>query len=213
MALSRSSTLCQIVGGLAYLLFVLIPGCLITVVLFTLFPKLDDLLAGQLTMEQQALHVLAVLRNSHVALETKLDHLTKLKTHIKHHHVPEPAINPAFEVVRFAISTPQFTDAGFSILSHLTKRLELQEQLSLTAAQGKKIYPIILERLGDAKDRVRLRAIQGLTELWKASPTDVEQLIRDSALAGKGPRAKEAAMQWIIKVWSTTSYLSYPVHH
>ena len=153
-----------------------------------------------LTMEQQALHLLAVLRNSTIPLDTKIDLLTKLKTHIKHHHVPEPAINPSFEVVRLAISNSQFLDAGFSILSHLTKRLELQEQLTFTAAQGKKTYPIILERLGDAKDRVRLRAIQVFTEFWKASRTDVEQLIRDSALSGKSPRAKEAAMQWILKV-------------
>jgi CLIP-associating protein 1/2 len=134
--------------------------------------------------------------------DTKLDLLTKLKTHIKHHHVPEPAINPAFEVVRFALSNPQLVDAGFSILSHLTKRLELQDQLPVTAAQGKKTYPIVLERLADAKDRVRLRAIQALTELWKASPADVEQVIRESALSGKSPRAKESAMQWIIKVFT-----------
>jgi len=151
-------------------------------------------------MEQQCYHILAVLKDANVQLDTKLDLLTKLKTYIKHHHVPEVAINPGFAVVRFAISNSQLLDAGFSILSHLTKRLELQEQLPLTAAQAKKTYPIILERLGDAKDRVRLRAIQALTEFWKASHTDVEQLIRDSALSGKSPRAKEAALQWILKV-------------
>ncbi|MCJ1245786.1 suppressor of tub2 mutation [Trapelia coarctata] len=182
---------------LTILLIIIIPGGLISAAVLILLKYFGiDLFE----MEQQATHLLAVSKNAHVPLETKLDLLIKLKTYIKHHHVPESAIAPAFDVVRFAISNSQLLDAGFSILSHLTKRLELQEQLPLTAAQGKKTYPIILERLGDAKDRVRLRAIQALTEFWKASHTDVEQLIRDSALSGKSPRVKEAAMQWILKM-------------
>jgi CLIP-associating protein 1/2 len=182
----------------AFVLFTAIPAACAAFVGLLVWEKIEPLLYEY--MELQCVHTLAALRSPSVALDVKLDLLTKLKTHIKHYHVAEPAVNPAFEVIRYAISHPQLLDAGFSILSHLTKRLELQEQLPLVAAQGKKTYPIILERLGDAKDRVRLRAIQALTELWKASHTDVEQLVRDSALAGKSPRAKEASMQWIIKV-------------
>jgi len=197
--MSRTSLLERLflVLWVVLLLFTAIPGIIAGIVWLLVSEKIGPLLYD---MEQQCVHLLAALRSASVALDVKLDLLTKLKTHIKHHHVAEPAINPAFEVIRYAISHSQFLDAGFSILSHLTKRLELQEQLPLIAAQGKKTYPIILERLGDAKDRVRLRAIQALTELWKASHTDVEQLVRDSALAGKSPRAKEAGMQWIIKV-------------
>ncbi|MCJ1386229.1 suppressor of tub2 mutation [Xylographa soralifera] len=158
-----------------------------------------SLLFEVLSMEQQATHLLAVLKNSNVTVDTKIDLLTKLKTQIKHQQVPEVAINPVFEVVRTAISNVQLLDAGFSILFHLTKRLELQDQSSIIAAEGKKTYSYILERLGDAKDRTRSWAIQALTEFWKASHTDVEQLIRDMALSGRSPRAKEAAMQWIVK--------------
>ncbi|MCJ1287897.1 suppressor of tub2 mutation [Xylographa opegraphella] len=158
-----------------------------------------NLLFNVLSMEQQATHLLAVLKNSNVTVDTKIDLLTKLKTQIKHQQVPEVAINPVFEVVRTAISNVQLLDAGFSILFHLTKRLELQDQSSIIAAEGKKTYSYILERLGDAKDRTRSWAIQALTEFWKASHTDVEQVIRDIALSGRNPRAKEAAMQWIVK--------------
>ena len=159
-----------------------------------------SLLFEVLSMEQQATHLLAVLKNSNVTVDTKIDLLTKLKTQIKHQQVPEVAINPVFEVVRTAISNVQLLDAGFSILFHLTKRLELQDQSSIIAAEGKKTYSYILERLGDTKDRTRSWAIQALTEFWKTSHTDVEQIIRDMALSGKSPRAKEAAMQWIVKV-------------
>ncbi|MCJ1395814.1 suppressor of tub2 mutation [Xylographa bjoerkii] len=158
-----------------------------------------SLLFEVLSMEQQATHLLAVLKNSNVMVDTKIDLLTKLKTQIKHQQVPEVAISPVFEVVRTAISNAQLLDAGFSILFHLTKRLELQDQSAIIAAEGKKTYSYILERLGDAKDRTRSWAIQALTEFWKASHTDVEQVIRDMALSGRSPRAKEAAMQWIVK--------------
>ncbi|MCJ1431540.1 suppressor of tub2 mutation [Xylographa pallens] len=158
-----------------------------------------SLLFEGLSMEQQAIHLLAVLKNSNVTVDTKIDLLTKLKTQIKHQQVPEVAIDPVFEVVRTAISNVQTLDAGFSILFHLTKRLELQDQSSIIAAEGKKTYSYILERLGDPKDRTRSWAIQALTEFWKASHTDVEQIIRDLALGGRSPRAKEAAMQWIVK--------------
>ena len=160
-----------------------------------------SLLFEVLSMEQQATHLLAFLKNSTVTVDTKIDLLTKLKTQIKHQQVPEVAITPVFEVVRTAISNVQLLDAGFSILFHLTKRLELQDQSCIIAAEGKKTYSYILERLGDAKDRTRSWAIQALTEFWKASHTDVEQIIRDIALSGKSPRAKEAAMQWIVKVF------------
>ncbi|MCJ1403770.1 suppressor of tub2 mutation [Xylographa trunciseda] len=158
-----------------------------------------SLLFEVLSMEQQATHLLAVLKNSNVTVDTKIDLLTKLKTQIKHQQVPEVAITPVFEVVRTAISNAHLLDAGFSILFHLTKRLELQDQSSIIAAEGKKTYSYILERLGDAKDRTRSWAIQALTEFWKASHTDVEQIIRDMALSGRSPRAKEAAMQWVVK--------------
>ena len=159
-----------------------------------------SLLFQVLDMEQQATHLFAILKNSNVTIDTKIDLLTKLKTQIKHQQVPEVAINPVFEVVRTAISNTQLLDTGFSILFHLTKRLELQDQSSIIAAEGKKTYSYVLERLGDTKDRTRSWAIQALTEFWKASHTDVEQIIRDMALSGKNPRAKEAAMQWIVKV-------------
>lgn len=140
-------------------------------------------------------------------MELKLRYLNELKADIKHRQVPETAIIPAFDVVRVAIATPALLDAGFSILGHLAKRLVLQEQTSILVAQGIQIYPSIVERLGDHKDRVRQRAAQALTDFWSASPVDVEQVIRDSALTSKHPRAKEAGMQWVAKVSITSRNL------
>ena len=151
-------------------------------------------------MEHQARQALDLIKNTNVLLDTKLDFLGKLKANIKHQNVPELAISVCFEVVRSTISTLQLHDIGFSILSHLTKRLLLQAQRSILATQGRLIYSCLVDRLGDAKDRVRTRAIQALADFWPVSPDAVEELVKDTALASRNPRTKEAAMEWVTKV-------------
>ena len=162
--------------------------------LLLLFP------ATYLTMEQQANALLAVLRNSNTPLDVKLTALNNLKAHIKHYHVPEAAVSSSLDVISLALSSHQLLDAGFSILSHLTKRLILQEHQHTLSSQATKIYPPLLDRLGDQKDRNRVRAIQALVDLRPAATTDVEQLIRDSALTSKISKTKESALQWVVRV-------------
>jgi CLIP-associating protein 1/2 len=67
-------------------------------------------------------------------------------------------------------------------------------------SQGPRTIPLLLDRLGDQKERHRLLAAQCLGDVWKASPQEVEKAIRDIALASKNPRTKENSMHWIAKV-------------
>ena len=163
-------------------------------------------------MESQAQNLEGVLKNNNVFLPTKLALLAKLKANIKHQHVPLPAISPCFEVVRTAISSPELLEQGFSILSHLTKRLLLQDQGSILASQATKTYPYVIHSMGDSKDRVRIRAAQALTDFWTSFHADVEQALRDTALDSEVPAVKENAMQWIIKVRNGTDSC-YPYLH
>ena len=168
-------------------------------------------------MDSQAESLEGVLKNNNASLPTKLALLAKLKANIKHQHVPLSAIPPCFEVVRMAISSPELIDQGFSILSHLTKRLLLQDQGSILASQAIITYPYIIDCMGDTKDRVRARAAQALTDFWTSFHVDVEQALRDTALASTIPAVKESAMQWIIKVRNATNnaalifYLKCPI--
>lgn len=157
----------------------------------------------ELNMEKQAEDLLVTVKDNNVSPEVKLKDITELKAHIKHRHVPDAAISPSFEIIRIGIMSLPLQDAAFSILSHLTKRLVLQEQQHIVAVQGAKTYPLLVERLGDQKDRVRIRASQAFTDLWLAASADVEEVIRDVVLPGKHPRAKEAGLQWISKASST----------
>lgn len=148
-------------------------------------------------MEQQAANLLTVLRDSNVPVDTKLDLIDKLKSHIKHHVVPENAVAPTFDVIRLCLTFSQLQDSAFSVLSHMTKRMTLQHQHELLIYQGSKTYAVVLERLGDVRDRVQARAMQCLSEFWKISPQEVETLIRDQALSSSKPRIRKAAVQWI----------------
>jgi CLIP-associating protein 1/2 len=148
-------------------------------------------------MDQQATHLLTVLRDTNIPVDTKLDLIDKLKSHIKHHVVPENAVAPTFDVIRLSLTFSQLQDSAFSVLSHMTKRMSLQHQHDLLVYQGSKTYPIVLERLGDVRDRVQARAIQCLSEFWKVSPQEVEALVRDQALSSTKPRARKAAAQWV----------------
>ena len=148
-------------------------------------------------MDGLAKQTLASIRSAGNPVEIKLRHLTELKAEIKHRHCPEGAVGPVFEVIRTSLSTPHLTDAGFSILGHLIKRLELQDQASLLQVQGAKTYTALLERLADQKDRIRQRATQALTDFHAVAPADVEQFVRENVLTSRNPRAKEAGMHWV----------------
>lgn len=157
---------------------------------------------NELTMERQAEDLLDIVKDNNVLSELKIKQITELKAHIKHRHVPDAAISPSFEIIRVGIMSLPLQDAAFSTLNHLTKRLVLQEQQHIVAVQGAKTYPLLVERLGDHKDRVRTRASQALTDFWLAASADVEEVVRDAVLSGKHPRAKEAGLQWILKASS-----------
>ena len=148
-------------------------------------------------MDGLAKQSLSSIRGSGIPVETKLKQLTELKAEIKHRHCPDNAIAPLFDVIRVSLATPHLTDAGFSILGHLIKRLELQDQGSIIQAQGAKTYPVLLDKLADPKDRIRHRAAQAFTDFHAVSSVDVEHFVRDHVLASRNPRAKEAGMHWV----------------
>ena len=149
-------------------------------------------------MDSLAFETLVSTKDPGVSIESKLERLAKLKAEIKHRHCPEPAVSPLFDVIRLTLATPHLTDAGFSILGHLIKRLEVQNQKSLLHVHGVKTYPVLLERLGDPKDRMRNRASQSFLDFHAVAPADVEQFVRDNVLTSRSARAKESGMNWIM---------------
>ena len=169
------------------------------------------------TMETLASRALAALQaHNSKSIDTKLQYLTELKQEIKHRQCPEAAIPAIFHVTRISVGTPHLIDAGFSILSHLTKRLILQDQPDTYHEHFTKLLPVLSERLGDQKERHRQRATAALIDAHTvsgAAQKDVQQFVCGTLLGGKNPRMKESAMHFIVTVSSSLWARSLIGHH
>ena len=107
--------------------------------------------------------------------------LSHLKADVKHKNVPLAAIAPVFDVVRLALDSTEYLDAGLSTLSHLAKRLVQQRQLPLLESQLRKTTPLVIDILTHEKERLRLRAAQAMVELRSMS-SNVETMITAAGL-------------------------------
>ena len=153
-------------------------------------------------MEAKAAELLAAFRNPNVSIDSKVAHLTSIKSDIKQKNVPEAAIPTIFETLKLALSSQHYnvSAAGFSTLGHFIKRLSIQDQQHWIVSQTKSFYPLLLERLGDHKEAVRTKAAQVFTDLWPIAHNEVEYFVLECALVGKNPRAKEMSLLWLAKV-------------
>ncbi|KAE8416509.1 clasp N terminal-domain-containing protein [Aspergillus pseudocaelatus] len=150
-------------------------------------------------MEGKATELLAVLKNNNLAIDAKVSHLLSIKSDIKQKNVPDNAVDLIFESLRLAITSHHAAlyAAGFSTLGHFLKRLFIQDQAHVVSAYARHFCPVLLERLGDHKERVRAQAAQIFTDLWPAASADVEHYVLEVALTGKNPKAKETSLIWL----------------
>lgn len=152
--------------------------------------------------EQQVIDLPTILRGD-TSLDSKVQYVTNIKSGIKQHNVPENLVPQLFDGLR-AASTSQhaaLVNAGFTALNHLLTRLSRQDP-KLLSREAARTLPLVVDKLGDHKDKFRSLASQGLTTLYTVSPADTERSVRNSAMGGKNPRAKETALQWLLEVLS-----------
>jgi CLIP-associating protein 1/2 len=156
-------------------------------------------MAEKLT-EKQVADLVAILRTD-ASIDAKVQQVTGVKSSIKQHNVPEPCIVPLFDALRTASSSQHavLVNAGFSALNHLLARLSRQEPKYLSK-EASRTLPLVTEKLGDQKEKIRQLAIQCLLTIYKVASQDVERLVRDTVMTGKSSRAKEAALQWLLQV-------------
>ncbi|KAM4060410.1 protein STU1 [Hirsutella rhossiliensis] len=150
--------------------------------------------------DQHVTDLLTVLR-SDSSLDAKVNQVTAVKSRIKQHNVPEAAVPDLFDALR-AASTSQhaaLVNAGFTALNHLLTRLSRQEP-RLLAKEAPRTLALVVDRLGDHKDKFRTLASQALTTFFAAAPADVERAVRNQAMTGKNARAKDAAMHWLLQM-------------
>ncbi|UNI13425.1 suppressor of tub2 mutation [Purpureocillium takamizusanense] len=157
--------------------------------------------------DQQVADLVAILR-SDSTLDAKVQLVTTVKSCIKQHNVPETSVPLLFDGLRAASSSQHsaLVNAGFTALNHLLTRLSRQDP-KLLAKEAVRTLPLVIEKLGDQKDKFRGLALHGLNTFYAVAPQDVERVVRNSAMSGKNPRAKEAGMQWLLQGLQFRSYV------
>ncbi|TGJ80370.1 hypothetical protein E0Z10_g8393 [Xylaria hypoxylon] len=156
-------------------------------------------MAERLT-EDQVQGLLAILKKD-TTIDAKVQYVTAIKSGIKQHNVPDSCVAPLFEGLRQA-STAQhaaLVNAGFTALNHLLTRLSRQDPKYLHR-EAKLTLPLIVEKMGDQKDKFRTLAIQAMATMYSQLPVDAERFVRNAAMTGKNPRAKEAGLQWLLQM-------------
>jgi CLIP-associating protein 1/2 len=155
-------------------------------------------------MDAQAATLLNTLKRPAAPSTAKLDALNALKSDIKHCRVPETAQATIFECLKLAIAqqvSSSLALSAFSTLGHLVKRLKIQDTTGHAITQlAPRLFPALQERLGDLKEPIRTASSHALSELYPFLPQDVEHIIREEAMGGSNVRAKEAAMQWVVRM-------------
>lgn len=155
---------------------------------------------GDKITEEQVANLLAILRTD-ASNDAKVHQINNIKSCIKQNNVPEPCILPLFEAIRTSMTSQHavIVSAGFSTLNHLLTRLSRQEPKYIVKEAGRTL-PLVIEKMGDQKEKYRQLAAQCLTTFWRATPMDVERVVKNIGLVGKSARMKEASLAWVGQV-------------
>lgn len=150
--------------------------------------------------DEQVTDLINILRTE-ANTDAKVNQVTAIKSGIKQHNVPDSCVTPLFEALRAASSSQHtvLVNAGFTALGHLMTRLSRQEPKYLIK-EAARTLPLLVEKLGDPKEKFRILASQSMVTLWKANPVEVERVVRNVAMVGKNPRAKEASLEWLLQM-------------
>ncbi|KAK4199692.1 clasp N terminal-domain-containing protein [Triangularia verruculosa] len=152
--------------------------------------------------EQQVIDLTNILRTD-APVDTKIQHINAAKSCIKSHYIPEPCIAPLFDALRTASSSQHgvLVNAGFGTFNHLLTRLRKQDPKVLSKEVARTgTLPLLVEKLGDHKDKIRYIATQALVTLYKVAPEQVERAVRNLAMTGKNAKAKESSLHWLLQM-------------
>ncbi|RGP80435.1 stu1 [Fusarium longipes] len=150
--------------------------------------------------DQQVADLNTILR-SDAPLDAKVQYVTIIKSGIKQHNVPEASVSQLFDGLRSATTSQHaaLVNAGFTALNHLLTRLSRQDP-KLLSKEAARTLPLVVDKLGDHKDKFRSLASHSLVTLFSVAPADVERFVRNTAMVGKNPRAKETSMHWLLQM-------------
>lgn len=155
---------------------------------------------GEKVTDAQAADLLDLLRTD-ASVDAKVAQINAVKSAIKQNNVPDSSVSILFEITRISMVSQQaaLVNAGFTTLNHLLTRIGRQDPKHISK-EAKNTLPLVIDKIGDTKEKYRVLATQCLTTFWRASPMDVERAVKNTAMVGKNSRGKETSMQWLVQV-------------
>ncbi|KAI5779218.1 clasp N terminal-domain-containing protein [Geopyxis carbonaria] len=158
--------------------------------------------------DSHAQDLLVLLRGNDV--DRKIAEFNTIKGMVKHHAVQSEAINPMFQACEIAIQSSNNTLStnALGCLKHLIKRISLQEPARLRP-QGHHLLPLLVEKLGDMKDRNRAVAMISILEMFRHCPTEVEKYLKEVGFASKNPRIRQEAIACLMSIHTTVPSFAF----
>lgn len=146
--------------------------------------------------------------SSKVTNEEKLRCVNELKTHVKKDFVDLKQVARYMEALSFGVESdnPNLAYASFSVISHLIKRVSMQDTSGeCLKKQSYLALPIIIKKLGDIKGSTRSSAKKALEAYWFSAPQEVEEAINDMALTHKDRQVTYEALLWLDNLITTVN--------
>ena len=115
-----------------------------------------------------------------------------------------------FEACRIAVNAPNLGLAAqaLSCLGHLTKRVSIQDPARLRS-NAHHTVPLLVEKLGDQKERNKTVAFTAIMETYKHAPMDVERAMRELGFPNKNARVRQESIKWLCQVHTVNPTFSF----
>ncbi|KAF3903120.1 hypothetical protein ABW21_db0205064 [Orbilia brochopaga] len=155
---------------------------------------------GENLAEDEASALLTTFR-SHRDDAVKVDLLIQAKQKIKHYGIEPNATETAFTAVRIGMSQASnmtLFQHSLSCLGYLIKRCRVNDA-NLLKRLSVDLLPLLLDKMGDAKDRIREMALAPVVDIWTVAPVETERFIREIGLTSKNSRLKESSLEWLVR--------------
>ncbi|EPS36579.1 hypothetical protein H072_9833 [Dactylellina haptotyla CBS 200.50] len=156
---------------------------------------------GEVLGEEEASSLLTILRSNRDDT-IKIDQLVQAKQKIKHYGVDPLAAEAMFSALRISMSQAAnmtLFQHSLSCLGYLIKRCRVNDA-NLLKRVSIDILPLLLDKMGDAKDRIREMALTPVVDIWTVAPVETERTIREGGLSSKNARLKESSLEWLVRV-------------
>ncbi|KAF3937274.1 hypothetical protein ABW19_dt0200390 [Dactylella cylindrospora] len=156
---------------------------------------------GENLAEDEASELLTTFR-SNINDSHKIELLIHAKQKIKHYGVDIAATEPAFSALRIGMSQSSnmtLFQHSLSCLGYLVKRCRVNDPNLLKRLAGD-LLPLLFDKMGDAKDRIREMALSPVVDIWTVAPVETERYIRETGLTSKNTRLKDSSLEWLTRV-------------